>query len=85
MSAVTLNLRTSNVAKISNKSSKQKSAECLPNLPPDLDHLHQDPLTCDILNALSLDAQIVAIRKVSLTKNTILILTSFVYSLTLIS
>ncbi len=65
MSAVTLNLRTSNVSKIGNKSSKQKCAESLPSLPPDLDHLHQDPLISDILNAISLDPQIVAIRKVS--------------------
>ena len=66
MSAVTLNLRIapSAMQKMINKSSKQKSAEVLPTLPEDLNHLQDDCLILDILNAKSLEPQIVGIRQV---------------------
>jgi hypothetical protein len=65
MSAVTLNLRIapSVLPKMMNKSSKQKPSECLPSLPEELIHLHQDVLTRDIIKAQSLEAQIIGIRQ----------------------
>ncbi len=66
MSAVTLNLRIASSAlqKMTNKSSKQKSAEVLPSLPEDLRHLQSDPLVLEIVSAQSLEPQIVGIRQV---------------------
>ena len=69
MSAVTLSLRLA-PTKLTNKSSKQKSGEILPELPNYLIHLQSETLVGDIVHANSLEAQIVAIRKVSSVKIT---------------
>ena len=64
MSAVTLSLRLA-PSKLANKSSKQKSGEILPQLPNYLSHLQTETFVFEIVQANSLEAQIVAIRKVS--------------------
>ena len=69
MSAVTLSLRLA-PTKLTNKSSKQKSGEILPQLPNYLSHLQSETLVGEIVQANSLEAQIVAIRKVSSVKLT---------------
>ena len=69
MSAVTLSLRVSsaNVQKLSNKSTKLKAAEILPPLPQDLKSVCDVEKFESIVNAQSLEAQIIGIREVSIT------------------
>jgi hypothetical protein len=67
MSAVTLNLRIAPGAqqKLCNKSSRQKSAEILPEIPEHLKFLLQDDKVESLVNAQLLEPQIVGLRKVS--------------------
>ena len=69
MSAVTLSLRVSsaNVQKLSNNSTKVKAAEILPPLPQDLKSVCDVEKFESIVNAQSLEAQIIGIREVSIT------------------